>query len=260
MPFQAIETQRLYQQVARQVAGLIRGGELAPGDRLPPERDLAKRLGVSRPTLREAMIALEIAGLVEVRVGSGIFVRTPAEPPARVIEPIATGERGADGEDAATFDAGPSPTELIDARLMIEPAIAAQAALNATAEDDAAIEATVRDLEIAADRIGREAADRRFHTLIAVAARNSVLAGVIDGFWAGMALPMFAAISDQTGLPEIHAATVADHRAIQKAIAERSPERAEAAMRAHLGHVRAVLDRLDNGDETASRPQAAARG
>src|SRR5882672_9967450 len=79
MPFQAVATQRLYEQVAGQVTDLVARGEFKPGDRLPPERDLAKLLGVSRPTVREAMIALEIAGLVEVRVGAGAFVTDKAK-------------------------------------------------------------------------------------------------------------------------------------------------------------------------------------
>ena len=79
MPFQAVATQRLYEQVAGQVTDLVARGEFKPGDRLPPERDLAKLLGVSRPTVREAMIALEMAGLVEVRVGAGTFVTDKAK-------------------------------------------------------------------------------------------------------------------------------------------------------------------------------------
>ena len=79
MPFQAVATQRLYEQVAGQVTELVARGEFKPGDRLPPERDLAKVLGVSRPTVREAMIALEMAGLVEVRVGAGTFVTDKAK-------------------------------------------------------------------------------------------------------------------------------------------------------------------------------------
>ena len=75
LPFQAIETRRLYERVADQLGELIRGGAFATGERLPPERDLARRLGVSRPVVREAMVALEIAGLVEVRTGSGTYVR-----------------------------------------------------------------------------------------------------------------------------------------------------------------------------------------
>jgi DNA-binding transcriptional regulator YhcF (GntR family) len=74
MPFQSIEPRRLYRQIAEQIRGLIRSGEYRPGARLPPERDLAKQLGVSRPSVREALIALEVEGLVEVRIGSGIYV------------------------------------------------------------------------------------------------------------------------------------------------------------------------------------------
>ena len=75
MPFQSIEPRRLYRQIAEQIRGLIRSGEYLPGARLPPERDLAKQLGVSRPSVREALIALEVEGLVEVRIGSGIYVQ-----------------------------------------------------------------------------------------------------------------------------------------------------------------------------------------
>ena len=80
MPFQPVDSRRLYEQVADQIGGLVRRGEFVAGQRLPAERDLAKMLGVSRPVVREAMIALEIAGLIEVRTGSGAFVKEkPAE-------------------------------------------------------------------------------------------------------------------------------------------------------------------------------------
>ena len=81
MPFQSIEPRRLYRQIADQIRALIRTGEFKPGSRLPPERDLAKQLGVSRPSVREALIALEVEGLVEVRIGSGIYVRGRPEAP-----------------------------------------------------------------------------------------------------------------------------------------------------------------------------------
>ncbi len=75
MPFQAIEPRRLYRQIADQLRALIEAGEFRVGTRLPPERDLALKMGVSRPSVREALIALEVEGLVEVRMGSGIYVR-----------------------------------------------------------------------------------------------------------------------------------------------------------------------------------------
>ena len=77
MPIQAIEPRRLYRQIADQLRALIAAGEFALGSRLPPERDLATQLGVSRPSVREALIALEVEGLVEVRMGSGIYVTAP---------------------------------------------------------------------------------------------------------------------------------------------------------------------------------------
>ena len=72
MPLETIEHRRLYRQVANQLRTLIEEGEFAPGARLPSERDLANQLGISRPTVREALIALEVEGKVRIRVGSGI--------------------------------------------------------------------------------------------------------------------------------------------------------------------------------------------
>jgi DNA-binding FadR family transcriptional regulator len=77
MPLQAVENRRLYRQIADQIAALIERGEYGTGQRLPPERDLAKQLGVSRPSVREALIALEVEGYVEVRIGSGVYVLGP---------------------------------------------------------------------------------------------------------------------------------------------------------------------------------------
>ena len=74
MPLQTVEPQRLYRQIANQLRALIDNGEFAPGARLPAERDLAQQLGVSRPSVREALIALEVERCVEVRTGSGVYV------------------------------------------------------------------------------------------------------------------------------------------------------------------------------------------
>ncbi|MFL6716655.1 MAG: FadR/GntR family transcriptional regulator, partial [Burkholderiaceae bacterium] len=82
MPIQAIEPQRLYRQISNQLRELIVGGEFPLGSRLPSERDLSVQLGVSRPSLREALIALEVEGYIEVRMGSGIYVCEPPEQPA----------------------------------------------------------------------------------------------------------------------------------------------------------------------------------
>src|SRR5512141_848960 len=114
MPLQAVESRRLYRQIADQIAALIEKGEYGAGERLPPERDLAKQLGVSRPSVREALIALEVEGYVEVRVGSGVYVL------------------GAPPERGSPLAADSGPFELIRARWIIEAECAALAAKNAT--------------------------------------------------------------------------------------------------------------------------------
>src|ERR1700741_4081514 len=109
MPLQAVENRRLYRQIADQITALIERGEYGAGKRLPPERDLAVQLGVSRPSVREALIALEVEGFVEVRMGSGIYV----------CKRVATRERRITAE---------APLETIRARQLIESELAAHAA------------------------------------------------------------------------------------------------------------------------------------
>ena len=160
MPFQSIEPRRLYRQIADQIRGLILAGEFSPGSRLPPERDLAKQLGVSRPSVREALIALEVEGLVEVRIGSGIYVLGP----------------GGGGDEAAANDAAAGPFELLRARYVIEAECAALAAKSARKAQIAAIEVSLDDME-RDRRDGRQplASDRLFHLRIAEATGNGAL-------------------------------------------------------------------------------------
>jgi len=116
VPLEAVEARRLYRQIADQLRALIDSGEYAVGSRLPTERDLAEQLKVSRPTVREALIALEVEGRVRIRVGSGIYVAEPAAL-ASLISTSAVIE---------------GPFELLRAREFIEGAIAEQAARVAT--------------------------------------------------------------------------------------------------------------------------------
>src|SRR5206468_13038927 len=115
VPLQVVEPVRLYRQIAGQIATLIDSGEFTAGSRLPPERELAVLLGVSRTSVREALISLEIAGRVEVRVGTGIFVRHPPVRKAPVLQ-------------AKVGDSGVGPFELLAARAVIEGETAALAA------------------------------------------------------------------------------------------------------------------------------------
>src|SRR5438067_10298104 len=118
MPLQIVEPQRLYRQIAEQLRAAIAAGKFVVGSRLPAERDLAKQLGVSRPSVREALIALEVEGWVEVRIGSGVYV-------------LPQGGAGTSGA-AAQIPAGEwGPLELLRARRVIEGEIAALAATHA---------------------------------------------------------------------------------------------------------------------------------
>ena len=233
MPFQAVATQRLYEQVAGQVTDLVARGEFKPGDRLPPERDLARLLGVSRPTVREAMIALEIAGLVEVRVGAGAFITEKAQ---------------TNGANHRLFEGvGSSPVELIAARRTIEPEVAALAAQLATAEEIAAIAETVTMIAAAQDTPAHRAADHKFHVRIGHASHNNILTTIVDECWAEMYSPMFERMGAITGLivsrcsPQQRDVTVAEHEAVYRAIAARDPAAARAAMDAHLIGVESIL-------------------
>lgn len=254
MPFQAVAAQRLYEQVAGQVTELVARGEFKPGDRLPPERDLAKMLAVSRPTVREAMIALEIAGLIEVRGGAGTFVTDKA----RLVN--GTGTNGADISVHRLFEGvGSSPLELVAARRTIEPQVAALAAQRGTPDEIAAIAETVEMIAAAEDTPAHRAADHKFHVRIGLASHNSVLTAIVDECWAEMYSPMFERMGAVTGLivsrcsPQQRDTTVAEHDAVYRAIANRDPVAARAAMDAHLTGVEAILVGGDAAEHELTR-------
>jgi len=220
MPLTAVDNRRLYRQIADQIAALIDAGEYAPGQRLPPERDLAKQLGVSRPSVREALIALEVEGYVEVRMGSGVYVADP---------------RGSAG--AARLPADSGPFELIRARWMIESECAALAAKEATKAQVRAIEEAVNEMESVRDRgVVPLEADRAFHLRIAEATGNSALALVVQTLWAQRTGPLFLRLEHHYDTPALWTVAIKEHRDIVAAIARRDPAAARAAMRRHMDH------------------------
>ncbi|KAF1052997.1 MAG: putative HTH-type transcriptional regulator [Burkholderia gladioli] len=137
MPIQPIQNRRLYQQIADQLRAMIESGSFPPGSYLPPERELAAQFGVSRTSVREALIALEVIGLVSVRVGDGVSVR-PREQPAGDAPPARANARSnvldVDPELGIEFDldAEIPPFSLLQARKLIEPEATELAALHAS--------------------------------------------------------------------------------------------------------------------------------
>lgn len=214
------DTRKLYQQVAGSVAESITAGRYLTGQRLPSERDLAEEFGVSRPTVREAMIALEIRGLVEARQGSGIYVmHNTAEGP----EPDL---------DIGAF-------ELTEARRLFEGEAAALAATTIT-------DAELDELEVVlADMIGENAytgftgeqADRRFHVTIAKATRNAAIVMTVETLWdLRYRSPLCVAMLERGRKVGVRP-LIDDHRDILNALCRREPQGARHAMRAHLGRV-----------------------
>jgi len=218
MRLQAIEPRRLYRQIADQIRKLIDKGAVAPGERLPAERDLARQLGVSRPSLREALIALEVEGLLEVRVGSGIYV---ARPNARARGPEISGASG--------------PFEVIRARWLIEGECAALAARHGTPAQLRAIRRAHADLRTEAKRHHNPlGADRAFHVCIAQAANNSALELVVQTLWDQRVGPLYRALEVKLEYPAMAAETLGEHSAVMEAIMARDPSAARAAMRRHM--------------------------
>lgn len=169
--FQAVASTRLYRMIADQIASRIRAGDFAAGGRLPAERDLAEQLQVSRASVREALIALEIEGYVEVRVGTGVFVCAPREDGQYGhAQPAA---HGAERTDIGPFD-------LLDTRLLLEPECAALAAQKASSAQIAAIRAAHEAMSLTESP---SLHDQAFHGAIAAACGNAALAAAISHIW-----------------------------------------------------------------------------
>jgi GntR family transcriptional regulator, transcriptional repressor for pyruvate dehydrogenase complex len=206
------EPRRLYQQIADRVRNLIQAGQFPAGSRLPAERELAQQLGVSRPSLREALIALEIAGNVEIRMGSGIYVN--ADPEKRVVTQGAS--------------IGESPLEIMQARELIEGSVVVMACARMTPEPLAALRATLDEMRanVHVDRRAMEL-DRQFHLLLAEQAGNSVVVRIIRDLFDEQIRTRFE--NNDTWV-----LALAEHEIIYAALEARDPLQAQAAMRTHL--------------------------
>jgi DNA-binding FadR family transcriptional regulator len=219
-----------YEQIAERLAADIRSGLLAPGEKLPAERELARAMEVSRASVREALAALQLRGMVETRPGAGTFVTSDA--PAR-------------GGDAPAHDA--SPSALVVARAQLEPAIARLAARNA--RPDPAVENLLEAMEAATDpadaqaRATWNASDRLFHRQLAAMTGNPVLLAFADHVAALMDEPLWQRLRDDSiatpGRTRIH---VAEHRMIYEAIVEGDAEAAAFYSAQHINRVRTYME------------------
>ncbi|TMH14351.1 MAG: FadR family transcriptional regulator [Betaproteobacteria bacterium] len=204
MPIHGIEPRRLYRQIADQIRSLIRAGEFTAGTRLPPERDLARQLGVSRPSVREALIALEVEGLVDVRIGSGIYVLGP----------------GRNDNDRVQVASGPFA------------ALAAKSAKKAQIEAiEEALDLMQREMEDEKQPLN---ADRLFHLRIAEATGNGALVQVVKMLWQERSGPLYKQLEHHYDSPQLWVSALAEHRAVLKPIAAHDSAVARIAMQRHL--------------------------
>jgi GntR family hexuronate regulon transcriptional repressor len=213
------DTRKLYQQVASTVMASIKSGKYKPGERLPSERDLAAAFKVSRPTIREAMISLEIRGLAESRHGSGIYVTDT--PPA---------------QEGGDLDIG--AFELTEARRLFEGEAAALAATTISEERLDELERIVAEMvDENARRQQDWTADRRFHVAIARATRNTAIATVIENLLdMRHKSPLCVYMLERARRVGVQP-RVSEHRRILDALRKHDPKAARSAMRDHLARV-----------------------
>lgn len=233
MGFQQIKSRRIYEEIIDQVKAQINSGDLKPGDRMPSERDIAERLGVGRAAVREALTALEVMGLLEVRTGEGTFVRAPGLD--EDIAPLTTflmleRERLA---------------EVHELRKVFEVGCAGLAAVRASVADLDAIGQIIREMEedVRLNRLGDET-DFRFHMTVARATGNSFMIRFMHTVADSLRQVLQSSRTRLYLIPGMPERLLEEHRRIYEAIAMGEPEMAEQAMRDHLDGVGQGL-RLD---------------
>jgi DNA-binding FadR family transcriptional regulator len=210
-----------------QLRAYLAQADLPENARLPAERELSEALGVSRTALRKALAALEHAGEVWRHVGKGTFLGARPAPELDGVGAIA---------------ARTNPAEVMRARLMIEPALAAEAALNAGAEDIAEMRACLAGARCAESWRGYESWDNRLHRVVARSAGNLPMLALFDQLNAIRRAVVWGRLRPAAARPPADHHSFADHEAIVAAIAERDLAAAHAAMRRHLS---GVLERLE---------------
>lgn len=217
--------QRLYQIVARRIARMIEANAGNPDWRMPSERDLAEELQVSRPVVREAVIALEMRGIVEVKGRAGIVVLPARNIPSN-FEKIST-------------DIGPGPFELLEARLAVESSAAAMAAERATSYDILVLEECISQMEQETNvMLLKEKGDRDFHMTIARMTGNAIIVSIVEALWAQRdESVMWRKLHEHIHAPSVRPLWIGDHHAVLTALRLRNPDAAYKAMARHIRNV-----------------------
>lgn len=226
--FQTVQKGRRYEQVAAQIQRLVNEGVLKPGDKLPPERELARQFGVGRSSLRDAIRTLEVMGVVESRHGAGTVIRDLDTD--TLVVPLAS----------ALLRKREMVAELLEVRRMIEPALAARAARNATAEQIATME-EILARQLAKVRRGEPTIeeDSEFHAALVHAARNSVVLRVLDVLMDLLRESRAKSLQSPGRLEK----SCAGHLRILRAIKRRDSAAAEAAVKKHLQEIETIVMR-----------------
>lgn len=221
MTVQPVKRQKLSDSVVDELMSLIIQGGIRAGQRLPPERQLAEQMGVSRASVRDALARLEVLGHVGMRQGDGIYVQEPSA--ANLSRPF----------QGILTRLPQRARDLLEFRRMLEPEVAALAARHATPEQVAALWAGIGQQQAAArQQLKLTQGDLHFHALIAQMAGNGVVMLVLETLQ-----ELLHDLRDQTLVGQYPETTIQDHTAIAQAIAAADPTAAHRAMSLHLDHV-----------------------
>lgn len=237
-----VSTPRRYRRIADEIAAGIESGRFKVGKRLPPERELSAMFEVSRPTLREAIIALELSGQVEVRGGSGVYVLEVPE----TQEPV--------GAESGVF-------EILEVRKLIEPGIAEIAARSIDKHSMRGLRECVLEM-IEAFESNRlpDAADERFHLLLAEVTGNSAIIAVVQQLWGLRAKSdTLRHLEEYAGVERVRLATIEDHLRVLSALSSGDPEAARRAMAEHMENNVKVLLASSTMAPTGTKADAVSR-
>jgi DNA-binding FadR family transcriptional regulator len=216
------------QQAVGAIMSMLTSGELGPGDRLPPERDLALRLGVSRSTVREAIRGLEMMRVLQIRHGEGIFV-------TRLDAPLLLEATGF----ALQLMRDHEVVDMLELRAVLEGAAAGLASARMTDEQQRTLFLRLEEMDAASTADELLEADIAFHACIAAAAGNVVMASLLDTFSSRTYRARY--LNAGLGLDDALVRSKAAHRRIYEAVVARDPEAARATASSHVTSVAAWL-------------------